>query len=401
MGLFTKIIRFMNHKRQDEVQIVDEENSEEKELTGILVDPEEIDMEDELVRKRYVRSCLEQIADATDQIEQLENEYASVNAYLQDMEQIDALPKEKRERLAEQARVIDSLNVDREKYRNKTLHLKEETYRKMADMQEEVPDIIKKVRETEEYQEKIRYDLQKLEGEKHAYFYRKKEASLGLNNIRGMSVICCFSVFCCIGVLVVLQFAFELNVKIGYILTAIMAAFTLLFLYLKFQETQREFKVASNNYNKIILLQNKVKIRYVNNTNLLDYLYLKYEIKSANEMEKQWEAYIKEKELRAHMERTEENLDYHEQELISVLKEFHLFDPMVWLHQAIALYNPNEMVEVRHGLIVRRQKLRKQMEFNRENAEKAQKIIKDLVGEYPKYANEILIMVSDYEERNR
>jgi hypothetical protein len=97
------------------------------------------------------------------------------------------------------------------------------------------------------------------------------------------------------------------------------------------------------------------------------------------------------------MERTEETLDYHEGELVSLLKEYHLFDPMIWIHQPLALYNPKEMVEVRHKLIVRRQKLRKQMEFNTHNAEHAQEIIKELVGDYPQYANEILKMLSDSE----
>jgi hypothetical protein len=57
------------------------------------------------------------------------------------------------------------------------------------------------------------------------------------------------------------------------------------------------------------------------------------------------------------------------------------------------------MVEVRHALITRRQKLRKQMEFNTQNAEQAQQQVRELVGEYPEYAKEILQMVSDYEER--
>ena len=39
------------------------------------------------------------------------------------------------------------------------------------------------------------------------------------------------------------------------------------------------------------------------------------------------------------------------------------------------------------------------MEFNTDNAEKAQEQIKKLVTEYPKYAAQILKMVSAYEEK--
>lgn len=43
---------------------------------------------------------------------------------------------------------------------------------------------------------------------------------------------------------------------------------------------------------------------------------------------------------------------------------------MIWLHQTGAILDPKEMVEVRHAMILRRQQLRKQMEFNTDNAEK-------------------------------
>lgn len=49
---------------------------------------------------------------------------------------------------------------------------------------------------------------------------------------------------------------------------------------------------------------------------------------------------------------------------------------MIWLHQTGAILDPKEMVEVRHAMILRRQQLRKQMEFNTDNAEKAQEQIK-------------------------
>lgn len=399
MGFFRKIFRKKKAETELEENLEQQPQDQEEELTQILIDRSQIDMDDEVLRKRYVTSCLEQIADATNQIKQLEEEYRSVNAYLQDMEVLDALPAREKRLIEEQAKAIDGLNADREKYKSKKLHLSEENFHKMTNLGEDAPDAIKKLKEAEEYQELIRQDLTKLEGEKQACLYRRHESRMGLENLRGMAIICSFAVFSCLAVLLILQFVFELEVKVGYILTAAAAAITLMVLYLKYQETEREMQLASGSLNKVILLQNKVKIRYVNNTNLLDYLYMKYNVSSAAQLNRQWDGYLKEKEVRERMERTEETLDYHEGELVRMLKEYHLFDPMIWIHQALALYNPKEMVEVRHKLILRRQKLRKQMEFNTTNANNAQEIIKDLVGDYPMYANEILKMVSDYEER--
>ena len=57
------------------------------------------------------------------------------------------------------------------------------------------------------------------------------------------------------------------------------------------------------------------------------------------------------------------------------------------------------MVEIRHNLIIRRQSLRRRMDYNKEViAGKAQEEIKDLVESYPKYAGEIMNIVDEYEK---
>lgn len=404
MGKLANFLHFLKKKDPLEEQEYEDGEGVEKdqpdlELPEVLMDRKQIRIEDEYQRNRYVTSCLEQIADATKQVQKLNEEYQSVNAYLEDMELIEGLPEQERRVLSEQAKAIVGLSADREKYRDKKLHLSDSNYHKMERMQDEVCDGVKKLEDAEEYQQAIRQDLQRLEGEKQACLYRKHESHVGLENLRGMTIICVCAVFACILVLILLDFVFKLDVRIGYILTAAAAAVTLTVIYMKYQDMDLEMRTAGRSLNKIILLQNKVKIRYVNNTNLLDYLYMKYGVGSKQELTRLWEDYVKEREVREKMDRAEEDLDFHEEALVERLKKHHLFDPMVWLHQPLALMNNKEMVEVRHGLIMRRQKLRKQMEFNNHNAEAAQEEIKGLVGDYPHYANEILKMVSEYEEK--
>lgn len=58
------------------------------------------------------------------------------------------------------------------------------------------------------------------------------------------------------------------------------------------------------------------------------------------------------------------------------------------------------MVEIRHGLIIRRQSLRRRMDYNKEVvAGGAQKEIKELVRRYPKYTKEIIQTVEKYEKK--
>ena len=58
-----------------------------------------------------------------------------------------------------------------------------------------------------------------------------------------------------------------------------------------------------------------------------------------------------------------------------------------------------EMVEIRHNLIERRQKLRVQMEYNKRLAEEAQQEIKKIIEDYPQYREEILSMVNRFQSR--
>ncbi len=50
-------------------------------------------------------------------------------------------------------------------------------------------------------------------------------------------------------------------------------------------------------------------------------------------------------------------------------------------------------MEIRHDLIVRRQALRKQMDYNTGVADTAIEEIKDIADKYPSYAQEIMIMM--------
>ena len=83
---------------------------------------------------------------------------------------------------------------------------------------------------------------------------------------------------------------------------------------------------------------------------------------------------------------------------MKMLRKCRIQDPNIWLHQAEALIDNKEMVEIRHGLIIRRQKLRKQMEYNAKAAQEAQDEVKDIVNQYPEYAKRILELVSGYEK---
>lgn len=360
----------------------------------------QVDFHNKEQRGDYVRNCLEKMGDATKELENLTFEYDMVTSYLKDMEEIEALPPEESEQLKECAKRVALLQDSKADFMERPHRITDEKYQQIERIVDEVEEGYQKLVDTEKYQELIRQDLSRLDGEKHAYLYRKNEVMRIIADTRGMAIICVAALVLCVLLLLFLQFFLDMDTKMGYLVTAAAAALAITLIYVKHVDARRELHRVETGINKIILLQNKVKIRYVNNTNLLDYLYLKYGVSSAQELMDLWENYKIEKEEREKFRRAELDLDYTEQELLQMLKRYQIKDPAVWLHQTEAILDPKEMVEIRHNLIIRRQSLRRRMDYNKEVvAGGSQKEIKELVEQYPQYAKEIMASVEEYEKK--
>ncbi len=380
--------------RRDDYEDFEETSWEEEESE------KQIDYTNKEQRNDYVRNCLEKMGDATKELENLTFEYNMVTSYLKDMEEIEALPPEESEQLKECAKRVSLLQDSKSNFMGRPHRITDEKYRMMERIEDQIEEGYQKITEAEEYQDLIRKDLNRLDGEKHAYLYRKNEVMRLIADTKGMAVICVVALGLCILLLVLLQFFLDMDTQMGYYLAAGAAAVVITIIYVRHVDARRELRRVENGINKIILLQNKVKIRYVNNTNLLDYLYMKYGVKSAQELTQMWENYKIEKEEREKFRRAELDLDYCQQELLNILKCYQIQDPAIWLHQTEAILDHKEMVEIRHNLIIRRQSLRRRMDYNKEVvAGSSQKEIKELVEKYPQYAKEIMKTVEEYEEK--
>ena len=370
----------------------------EDSMESVALRRDSVDLREQAQRRRYVQSCLEQIKDAEDSIGQLTREYSMVTSYLTDMEEIEALPPIEKKELSKIADSITAYEKEKNLYEGAKERMPEAVFRQVERMEDEVTEGIAKLTQAEQYQEKIHQDMRKLSGEKHAYQYRRHDLQNVMVNMKGMMIVVSFAFVTCMIILLLLQELLRLEVHMGYVLTCAATAFAAFLIYLKYTDAAKEKKRVEKAVNRLILLMNRVKIRYVNNTNLLDYLYVKYKVGSAEELTKMWEAYQKEREEREKFRELHQELEFQQKELLRILRRYQVKDPEIWLRQTEAISNPKEMVEIRHGLILRRQKLRKQMEYNEQLAESAQTEIRALAEEFPMYAPEIMEMVSQYEE---
>ncbi len=355
-----------------------------------------LDLSDAYLREQYVISCLEQLKEAEGEIDHINSEYASVTAKLTDMEEIEGLKGEKRDSLCAIAKNIHDYKLAHDKFVLNPGNMTESEFDRIESLGDEIPDGIKKLSEEEEYKVKVKSDLNRIDREKTAYTYRRAEVFRNLENMRGISIIAIVAAVVLMVILFLLQLLLSLDVSIGYYIGVIAVALTETVVYLKYTDYSKEKRKIESTLGELILLENKVKIRYVNNKNLLDYLYAKYGVESSKELKELYEKFLKEREARRAFEKNEALYAEEIARLSKKLMTLNIQNPEIWLHQSDAIYDKREMVEIRHRLIERRQKLRKQLEYNEQVALEASNEIRQVANDYPESSASIMEMIDKY-----
>lgn len=370
---------------------VEEENWEE-----IVYTREGVNFENIEERNQYVDGCLEQMTVAGKELELLSGEYTLVTAYLTDTEEVEALPEGEQETLVTAANRLRVVEQERKDYQEKKNRMPDAVYYRMRDKEEELESGIRKMKDAEQFGGVIKQDMQRLAAERNAYAYRREELIGMMENLKGMLVIFVSALVVCVAILAVLQIGFQMDTQIGYFLAVVSVAIALTIIWIKHMDAGKELVRVEKANNKLIQLQNKVKIKYVNNTNLLNYLYLKYQVDSGKTLEKQYAQYLQEKEERQQYAEAEAKREYYIKLLCEQLSRYRVRYPERFTARVEALLDRKELVEMRHELIIRRQALRKQMDYNNEIIKSAKNEIMDIAYAYPEYAEEITAKLSAY-----
>ncbi|WP_029320869.1 hypothetical protein [Butyrivibrio sp. AE3004] len=394
MGFFD-IFKKKSTYRQERHQQNELEN-----WNDIVYTRKNIDIDDPEQRQEYVENCLQQMAEASRDMDALQFEYRIVTSHLRDMEEIDSLPPENRAEINECAqRIIDSENQQKN-FNQRKSRMTDQEFEKIDRLQKQVKKGAEALKEAEEYHRKVKNDLKRLDEERQAYDFRKADIEVTSENMQKLMLIVAVALGVITVSLAILSLALKLNVIYGYMVAIIVAALSFLFLNQKIHDLRREKKVVLNTIARLIQLENTVKIRYINSRNVIDYECMKYGVNNSRELIQLYDKYLQEKTERERFAMATRQLDINQRDLVFALRKYRIKDPEIWIHQAIALVNHGEEVEIRHELIEQRQQLRKQMDYNRDVvAGNAKNEIEDLVKQYPIYRQEILAMVDRFEQR--
>lgn len=369
-----------------------EENFEE--IREHLAEPESQDPEKV---EHYAIDCCEQMIEISKELEDQKAEYRVVTSYLNDVEILENLPEEEQKELADIAQNVAQLNVSRDAFLNTSKKISDAQFAQMQREEDEIPRAIKRLQSNETYQMTIKRDMTYLDGKKHQWTYHKEEMKRQKKFLKNAAYALTGMFMLVAIILITVQLGFDGDVGLAWTILVFAVAAAGAYISWKMQDCVYEIKQAEVNINGAIVLLNKVKLKYVNITSAVDYACEKYHVKNSHELNYMWEQYmeaVKEKEKYA---KTNEELEYFNGRLVRMLKNYQLYDPKVWVYQAQALIEKKEMVEVKHNLLVRRQKLRSRIEYNVENL-KAQKLeVEKMMGKMGEHAAKIQQIVDAIE----
>ena len=136
------------------------------------------------------------------------------------------------------AEKIEALEEKQSGYKQRKNRLSDMEYHKIERMEEEIQEGYGKLKKAEEYQEFIKRDLRKLDGEKHAYHFRRSELRRIIADTRSMTIVCTVAVILGIVVLFVLQYGFHINTKLGYLAVAAVGAVAITLIFIKHNDSR-------------------------------------------------------------------------------------------------------------------------------------------------------------------
>jgi hypothetical protein len=158
---------------------------------------------------------------------------------------------------------------------------------------------------------------------------------------------------------------------------------------IRLQNIKSELKRCTMNYNRAVNLQNSIKLRYVTMKNAVDYTCERYGVSSSRELEKNWQLYLEAAMEREKMMQADDDLTFYKESLLTLLRQYQLYDAGIWVYQVHAIVDHREMVEVKHLLLERRQKVRARMENAMETIKENKKGALALAKQHRVYPEEM------------
>ena len=361
----------------------------ELEREPVKVEMEKVDLHNDKARLDYLGRLYEGIQEVKRQCEDIKFEYGQVTSYLKDIQLIDQAPEEEKGKLLTAAQLIQELTKERRKLQKKEYKFTDGQRRAMENYEDIVDKDIQNLLEYEDFQMKIKHDMRQLSGEKNLLLADKKDI---IRRQRMLKTIgkCLTALLIATGaMLAALAYCFKVDIGMPFVGTVAVTFVIAVLILNESRKNRIDMVITEKKCNRAIFLSNRVKIKYVNNVRTLDYMYHKYQVRNATELDFVHSQYVRAKREWAKQRESSIRINECNQIVLAELRRLGVKDCDIWLGQAAALVEPKEMVEVRHDLNVRRQKLREQLDYNTGVMEDCLEEMEKIRSMKPEYAVEV------------
>lgn len=343
--------------------------------------------------KKNVISLCEQMNGFTREMETVKQEYRLVTSYLNDIQKIENLSEDEKEPILSSAKEIIKFNKTREEYMRLDKKLADVQFMQMKEQEEEIPGAIERLKRNEDFLGRVERDLKYLDGEKLHLELRKREFEKAQKSLRGMAV---GSAFVSVAALIAIRlFSVQLGdfVSLVFMLALAIICFLYVFIFVDYSNFTQDIKQTQINRNYAITLENHAKIRYVHTKNAVDYVCEKYHVKNSRELEYNFNCYQEAVKEQQKFENANVELDFYNRELIKQLSALWLYDTKSWINHADALIDPREMVELKHKLLTRRQRIRNRLDEIQKGIDEIKAEVQDYLRQVGSEADEMRLLL--------
>lgn len=348
----------------------------------------------------YVVSLCEQMIEISKEIQEVRREYDEVTSYLNDITVVEGIEGEQKTLLVDVATNVSKLSKALNDYLNAEHKISDEIFTQMDEHEAELPDIIKRFKSNETYLDAIKRDMNRLAGEKVEWSVMRQERAEEQKRLRSLSytmMYLCGGTAAVVAVLsIMLQWDFFPIILVAFIATLVGS-----YIVIRMQDCAKDIRKCDVNLNRAIFLENRTKLKYVNIKNAVDYTCERFHVNNSLELTYNYEQYIEACKEREKFKQTSEDLEYFQGRLVRVLQGIHLYDAKVWIGYANAIVDPREMVEVKHELFSRRQKLRSRIEMGIETVDQMKNEVEQYIDNLGSKKDQVRTILTKVEELNR
>ncbi len=291
-------------------------------------------------------------------LESLKHEYGKVTSYLKDIQLIDMAPEEDRQLVTDIARGIYDLFKERNRLQKQKYKITDRQKNALEAHEDTIEKDRDSLKKEEAFLADVKSDLSRLNMEKKSLQRKQKDTVAKQKTLRTLAKSMMIILAALILFLFTLERLYDIDITKPFLGVIAFGLLICSFILYEVYRNRRFTAITNKKRERAVLLINRTKIKYVNSVKLIDYLCGKYDVRNSMELEYVCDQYKQmKKEMAMQYESTRLLEEYHDA-LIREMEKLGVKDCEIWYFQAEALADPREMVEVRHHLNEKRQRIR-------------------------------------------